>query len=164
MVVNHKKDLTKEKDPAKAPPLPLSEDDLKQISNLAREAMGFNKERGDTLNVANAAFAVAAKEIVPDAPIWANTELIATLKELGKYLFVIVAIFWAWSRVLKPLLEKLLEVAALAASRTTEPVADEGVRMTQSYESKLAAARDMAKQNPKAVAGMIKEWVGGGGH
>ena len=165
VVVNHKKDLTKEKDPAQAPPLPLTEADLKQISDLAREAMGFNKERGDTLNVANAAFAVAVTEIVPDAPIWANTELIATLKEVGKYLFIIVAIFWVWSRVLKPLLEKLLEVAALAASRTTETVGDEGARMTrQSYESKLAAARDMAKQDPKAVAGMIKEWVGGGGH
>ena len=163
VVVNHKKDLTKEKDPAKAPPLPLSEADLKQINELAREAMGFNKERGDTLSIANAPFAVAAKEIVPDAPFWANAELIASLKELAKYLFIAIAVFWLWTRVLKPLLEKLIEAAAVPASQGIEAVAGEAATR-QTYESKLAAARELAKQDPKAVAGMIKEWVGGGGH
>lgn len=165
VVVNHKKDLTKEKDPAKAPPLPLTEADLKQIGELVREAMGFNKERGDTLNVANAPFAVAAREIVPDAPFWANAELIATLKDLAKYLFMVVAVFWLWTRVLKPLLEQFMAMAALAASQRTRPATGETSSVArQTYESKLAAARDMAKQDPKAVAGMIKEWVGGGGH
>jgi flagellar M-ring protein FliF len=163
VVVNHKKDLTKEKDPAKAPLAPLSEADIKQINDLAREAMGFNKERGDTLNVANAPFAVAVSEIVPDAPFWANAELIATLKELAKYLFIVIAVFWLWSRVLKPLLEKLIEAAAVPVARSIESVSGEAVAR-QSYESKLAAAREVAKQDPKAVAGMIKEWVGGGGH
>jgi flagellar M-ring protein FliF len=163
VVVNHKKDLTKEKDPAKAPLAPLSEADIKQINDLAREAMGFNKERGDTLNVANAPFAVAVSEIVPDAPFWANAELIATLKELAKYLFIVIAVFWLWSRVLKPLLEKLIEAAAVPVARSIESVSGEAVAR-QSYESKLAAARELAKQDPKAVAGMIKEWVGGGGH
>ncbi|MCC7310364.1 MAG: flagellar M-ring protein FliF [Sulfuritalea sp.] len=163
VVVNHKKDLTKEKDPAKAPPLPLSEADLKQINELAREAMGFNKERGDTLSIANAPFAVAVKDIAPDAPFWANAELIASLKELAKYLFIAIAVFWLWTRVLKPLLEKLIEAAAVPASQGIEAVAGEAATR-QTYESKLAAARDLAKQDPKAVAGMIKEWVGGGGH
>ena len=163
VVVNHKKDLTKEKDPAKAPLAPLSEADIKQINDLAREAMGFSKERGDTLNVANAPFAVAVSEIVPDAPFWANAELIATLKELAKYLFMVIAVFWLWSRVLKPLLEKLIEAAAVPVAQSIESVSGEAVAR-QSYESKLAAARELAKQDPKAVAGMIKEWVGGGGH
>jgi flagellar M-ring protein FliF len=34
--------------------------------------MGFNKDRGDTLNVANAPFTPTEKEVVPDAPIWKN--------------------------------------------------------------------------------------------
>jgi flagellar M-ring protein FliF len=29
---------------------------MKQINELVREAMGFNKERGDTISVANAPF------------------------------------------------------------------------------------------------------------
>lgn len=163
VVVNHRKDLTKEKDPAKAPSLPLTEADLKQINELAREAVGFSKERGDTLNVANAPFAVATREIVPEAPFWANAELIAALKELAKYLFIFIAVFWLWTRVLKPLLEKLMELAALSAAQRVETISDEGATR-QSYESKLTAARELAKRDPKAVAGMIKEWVGGGGH
>ena len=30
------------------------------------------------------------------------------------------------------------------------------------YDAKLAHARDMAKQDPKLVANVIKDWVGGG--
>ena len=165
VVVNYRKDLTKEKNPDKAPALPLAETDIKLINDLAREAMGFNKDRGDTLNIANAPFTVIEKEIVPDAPIWANAELIATLKELGKYLLIFGVVFWFWTRVLKPMLVQFAAAAERAAERQAEQ-ASEGMPTVerQSYEGKLAAARELAKQDPKAVANMIKDWVGGGGH
>ncbi|MCX7166849.1 MAG: flagellar basal-body MS-ring/collar protein FliF [Rhodocyclales bacterium] len=165
VVVNFKKDLTKEKDPAKAPPQPLAEADLKLINELAREAMGFTKERGDTLNVANAPFTVIEKDIVPDAPFWANAELMAILKDLGKYLLIAGGVFWLWTRVLKPILEKLMEAAPVAPSGYAGTGGEGMPHMGQpTYESKLAAARELAKQDPKAVANMIKDWVGGGGH
>ena len=50
IVVNHRKD------PSKPKPIPLSAAELQQITDLAREAMGFSRERGDTLNVANVPF------------------------------------------------------------------------------------------------------------
>jgi flagellar M-ring protein FliF len=56
VVVNHRKD------PAKPKPTPLTAAELTQITNLAREAMGFNQTRGDTLNVANAPFTAPEKE------------------------------------------------------------------------------------------------------
>ncbi|MDZ4254401.1 MAG: flagellar basal-body MS-ring/collar protein FliF [Sulfuritalea sp.] len=150
---------------APAKPLPLSEADLKQINDLAREAMGYNQERGDTLNVANAPFTVIAKEVVPEPPLWANAELIATLKELGKYLAVIIGVFWVWTRMLKPLLLQLSEAAARAAAHQAAAGAERAPSAAAySYETKLAAAREMAKQDPKAVAAMIKEWVGRGGN
>ncbi len=155
VVVNYKKD------PAKPKPLPLTAADIKQITELAREAVGFNKERGDTLNVANAPFATIEKEIVPDTPLWANSELMSTLKELGKYLLILGIIYWLWTRVLRPLLEKLME-AVPPAPMHAEAGSDTRSHMAQlSYEGKLAAAREMAKQDPKAVASMIKDWVGG---
>ena len=30
------------------------------------------------------------------------------------------------------------------------------------YDAKLAQARELAKQDPKMVANVIREWVGGG--
>ena len=47
---------------AKAKQEPLTEQEIAQISNLAREAMGFSKERGDTVNVVNAPFRAGAAE------------------------------------------------------------------------------------------------------
>lgn len=149
---------------AKVPMQPLSEAELKQISDLAREAMGFSKDRGDTLNVANAPFTIIEKEVVPETPLWANAELIATVKDLGKYIVVFIFIFMLWTRVMKPVLQQFAEAAARSATRQAAVGAESMANISQlSYESKLAAAREMAKQDPKAVAAMIKEWVGRGG-
>lgn len=155
VVVNYKKD------PAKPKPLPLTETEIKQITELTREAVGFNKDRGDTLNVANASFAVTEKEIVPDAPIWANTELISMLKEIGKYLLILGMIYWLWTRIMRPMLEKLMEAVPAAPAQPDWTINTESNMAKLSYEHKLAAAREMAKQDPKAVASMIRDWVGG---
>jgi flagellar M-ring protein FliF len=37
-------------------PLPLTAEQMKQIENLTREAMGYSEKRGDTLNVVNSPF------------------------------------------------------------------------------------------------------------
>ncbi len=36
------------------------------------------------------------------------------------------------------------------------------VNQHQMYDDKLAAARELARNDPKAVANMIKEWMDGG--
>jgi len=161
VVVNHRKDPTKPK------PIPLTATELKQITDLAREAMGFSKERGDTLNVANAPFTPAEKEVVADAPFWANQELIAMLKELARYLIIAGAAFWLWTRVLKPVFEKLMEPPPprLAPQKSEFEVGADGMlHRHRGYDEKLAEAREMAKKDPKAVANMIKDWVDGGEH
>jgi flagellar M-ring protein FliF len=161
VVVNYRKDPTKPK------PIQLTAAELKQITDLAREAMGFNKERGDTLNVANAPFTPAEKEVVADAPFWANQELIAMLKELAKYLIIAGAAFWLWTRVLKPVLEKLMQPAPprMAPQKSEFEVGADGMlHRHRGYDEKLASARDLAKKDPKAVASMIKDWVDGGEH
>lgn len=159
VVVNHRKD------PAKPKPVALSEAELKQITDLAREAMGFNKERGDTLNVANAPFTPAEKEVVPDAPIYENQKLISILLEIGKYLLIAYAVFWLWTRLLKPVFVKLMEAQPLRIEPERDQFevgADGRVHRHRSYDEKLADAREMAKKDPKAVASLIKDWVDGG--
>jgi flagellar M-ring protein FliF len=171
-VVNYRKEAPKDpkdaakdaKDAAKAQGIPLSENDLKQINELAREAMGFNKERGDSLNVANAAFTPVEKEVLPDAPIWQSPTLISLLLEGGRYLLIAVAAFWLWTRVVRPVLISFAEAAARAAAEQAAAAVEETpvAAHQHSYENKLAAAREMAKSDPKAVAAMIKDWVGRG--
>ena len=54
VVVNYKHEIDKA---GKVTVRPLSDDEKTQITNLVKEAMGYNKDRGDTLNVVNSAFA-----------------------------------------------------------------------------------------------------------
>lgn len=161
VVVNHKKEAGKPK------AVPLTAAELKQITDLTREAMGFSKDRGDTLNVANAPFTATEKEVVAEAPIWANQELISILKELARYLLIAGAAFWLWTRLLKPVFEKLMEPPPprLAPEKNEFEIGEDGMlHRHRNYDQKLADARDLAKKDPKAVANMIKEWVDGGEH
>jgi flagellar M-ring protein FliF len=167
VVVNHRSDPTKPK------PIPLSEVEIKQVTDLAREAMGFNKDRGDTLNVANAPFTIPEKEVIPDSPIWKDAELIALLKELARYLVIGGIAFYLWSKLLKPVVDKLLEPPPPAPEK--EEDANDSIEIGadglphlvhhnphQAYEDKLAEARELARKDPKAVANMLKEWMDGG--
>jgi flagellar M-ring protein FliF len=167
VVVNHRTDPTKPK------PVPLTETEIKQVTDLAREAMGFSQQRGDTLNVANAPFTAPDKEIVPDSPFWKDAELIALLKELARYLVIGGIAVYLWTRLLKPVVDKLLEPPPAPPEKEENDA--EGVEIGPdglphlvhqnahlAYENKLAAARELARKDPRAVANMIKEWMDGG--
>ena len=156
VVVNHRKDPTKPK------PTPLTAAELTQITNLAREAMGFSQTRGDTLNVANAPFTAPEKEAVADAPIYENQKLISFLLELLRYAAIAYAAYWLWTRMLKQVFEKLMEPGPIRPKEEFEVGSDGMLHRARSYDEKLADAREAAKKDPKAVANMIKEWVDGG--
>jgi flagellar M-ring protein FliF len=55
---------------------PLTAAEKTQINDLAMQAMGFNKERGDALTVVNSSFAGEPEEIIPEVPMWKNPETI----------------------------------------------------------------------------------------
>ncbi|MFL6715888.1 MAG: flagellar basal-body MS-ring/collar protein FliF, partial [Burkholderiaceae bacterium] len=63
----------------------LTDAEKAQITDLIKEAMGFNKERGDSLNVVNTAFNEPQKEIVPETPWWRSPDTISLAKSVGRY-------------------------------------------------------------------------------
>lgn len=161
VVVNNKQD------PAKGKAAPLTEAEMRQVNALVQQAVGFNKDRGDTVNVANVPFAPTEREVVADAPIWKDPSLLAMAKEIGKWLLFAVLALVLWKRLFKPLFE-MFAAAAHRAEVEDEVAAEEAAAImeargprTKGYEDKLKDARELAKQDPKLVAGLIKEWVGG---
>lgn len=159
VLVNQKVEAGKPK------PVPLSDNEIKQITALAREAVGFNQERGDTLNVANAPFTASDKDALPQTPIWRDPFLIALLKDLGRYAAAAVIAWLVWTKLLKPLFAKLATLAP--PEEKDEDVVDEDghhhvhhVSSQSEFDAKMAMVRDMAKADPKAAAAVIKEWVG----
>ncbi len=59
-------------------PLPLSNEQMKQIEDLTREAMGFSEKRGDSLNVVNSPFN-SSDESGGELPFWQQQAFIDQL-------------------------------------------------------------------------------------
>ncbi len=94
-----------------------------------------------------------------ETPIWKNPTLIGWALEGLKYLIFAGLAGYLFFGVLKPFLRKLMDSASKI------PVMPEEVAYaapgTANYDQKVQAARDMARQEPKMVATVIKNWVGG---
>ena len=157
VVINHRKD-------AKGVMKPLADAELKQINELVKEAMGFNKERGDTVSVANAAFTPVERS-ESGLAIWKDPELLAMLKELFKYAAIAGILAYLIMKVIRPLLQTMMQ-APTHTGRTlggNVNIVDEETELSPNgvtaFEQKLGDVRGMAQQDPKAVANIIKNWT-----
>ena len=162
VVVNHRKapagkDGKSGKD-GNAVGAPLSEEEMKQITALAREAIGFSQQRGDTLNVVNAAFNVEAVEVAPEPALWQQPDTVAFAKEVGKHLLALGLALYVVFGVLRPMLRQLAELPP-APEPSAEPANFEAIATGQ--VGRLEAARQLARQDPKVVANVVKSWVAG---
>jgi len=157
-----------------AKPKPLSAAELTQLQNLVKEAMGYNQTRGDTLNVVNAAFSAEEVAEIPPAPLWKDSGNISLAKEVGKNLLIAALLFYLVFGVIRPILRDLAQAAPVrphhvgAASDEAggageiSPQAAARAAQSAGYEENLRAAKELAKQDPRIVASVVKDWVGGG--
>ncbi|WP_018078492.1 flagellar basal-body MS-ring/collar protein FliF [Thiobacillus denitrificans] len=165
VVVNYKKTTDKS---GKSVMQPLSEPEKTQITDLVKEAMGYNQERGDTLNVVNSPFASAEQEALPKLPFWKQpeyVEYIGIAKTAGKYLLIAVALLVLYLKAAKPLLRKLSEPPALPAPDhdALQHAAGGAMRALppgqRNYQENLSRAQKMASEDPRVVANIVKTWV-----
>lgn len=174
VVVNHKTQQDKDGKDIAVPP---TDAEIQRINNLVREAVGFNADRGDSLNVAASEFAPEMFQVAPEIPVWKDPELISIGKEALRYLIVLAVLAFVAFGVIKPLMKSVLPQRTDADDEdedstmaTSTGEGDEGedattslsaaARLASSYEAKLARARELAQSDPKLVANLIKEWMG----
>ncbi|NTV69444.1 MAG: flagellar M-ring protein FliF [Azonexaceae bacterium] len=172
VVINHRKDIDKNGQPVNKP---IPEPEMKQINELVREAMGFNKERGDSISVANAPF-TAGEKIDSSMPLWKDPETISYAKDIFKYLLIALVVAFLFLKIIQPSLKTMFPSASeRKAAATAEGVAgaaahvkiaglegeagEDHVRIDH-YAAKVQKARDIAGADPKAVANIIKDWMG----
>jgi flagellar M-ring protein FliF len=162
VVVNHRKEVGKDGKPSSKP---LTDNEIKQINDLAREAMGFSKDRGDTLSVANASF-TAVDRGDNGIPLWKDPDILALIKDLVKYGAIAGILAYLLLKVIKPLITTMMtprpnERFGHAGAAAYSAVANEGESGGPSpFQEKLERARGVATQDPKAVANIIKDWTG----
>lgn len=149
---------------------PLTAAEKTQINDLAMQAMGFNKERGDALAVVNSSFAGEPVEIIPEVPLWKNPETIEYGKDALRFIVGIVVLLMIYKRALSPMLRKLTAPSPklLNASKDEDAVVNlsrEGgqaqLSTTAGSNNNLAAAKQLAKDNPRMVASVVANWTSG---
>jgi flagellar M-ring protein FliF len=155
VVVNYRKTTTRD---GKVSVTPLSAAELTQINNLVKEAMGFNAQRGDSVNVVNAAFNLPVPEKV-ETPFYQNPWVQSAGLGLLKFLAIATIIWVVVFVVLRPILRELARVPAPVLPQEA-PAAGAAPEAAGTYEQNLAAARELARQNPSVVANVVREWVG----
>lgn len=152
---------------------PLTAAEKTQINDLAMQAMGFNKERGDALTVVNSSFAGEPVEIIPEVPLWKNPETIEYGKDALRFLVGIVVLLMLYKRALSPMLRKLTtpspkllaspndEDAVVNLSGSNGEGAQAQLASGQGGNNNLAAVKQLAKDNPRMVASVVANWTSG---
>jgi flagellar M-ring protein FliF len=137
--------------------------EIAKINDLVKEAMGYNKDRGDTLNVANSPFNVSEKEVIPDVPFWKQPATFVLAKEVGKHLLIAAAVLYLLLGVVRPLLIKLAQPrpVEVLAEGALESEATGRRSINAGYEQNLQIAKQLAAQEPMIVANVVKDWVSG---
>lgn len=170
VVVNHRK-VTDEKGLVSTQP--LSEAEKTQITDLVKEAMGFSRERGDSLNVVNSPFTDMEKEIVPELPLWQQPEMIELAKQIAKIVLIGALIAYLVLGVLRPMLKRMNQPAdtsppsppMLAEHKEDHALPPKSVlkqapQLSQPDQN-LALARQLARDDPQMVASVVRHWVAG---
>jgi flagellar M-ring protein FliF len=168
VVVNHRKEVD---ETGKAAFKPLSDAEKAQITDLVKEAMGFNRERGDSLNVVNSPFAQPEKEQVAETPMWRQPETVELAKDTGKYLVIAAVLGYLFLAHIRPLLKRVAEEVQSPPRLPSSTAHGQEVAEAQvlereqvqprTYQKNLEMARQLARHEPKLVANVVKTWVRG---
>lgn len=147
--------------------VPLTDAEKAQVTALVKEAMGFDANRGDTLSVQNSPF--NPEKEVEEIPFWKNLEYIALAKDAVKYLLVIGVFLFIALKILRPAINSTMvffqrmEEEVIAARNKAAEQTQQRSPSLPGYQNTVEGARQLAQQDPKLVASVVKEWVGGNG-
>ena len=174
VVVNHQS-VTDAK--GKVSSVPLTEQQVEEMTALVRETIGFSKDRGDSVNLMNTPFAIE-KQTLTELPFWKQAEVQDAVRSfawpVGTLFFALVVLLG----VIKPGFKLLSQsTPKLAANvRQLEVVSEEDLGrpmlVTPKFltpiiegptpgELAIEDARKLTRDNPAAVANIVKSWVNG---
>lgn len=168
IVVNHRA-VTDAKGKTTQQPVPAEE--VTRLTELVKEAMGFNAERGDSVKVISAPFIVDKTEPA-DLPLWKQPWLLdiarSAIVPLAFVAIALIAVFGMIRPAIKaatappPAEDKPETVDEVVDDTELLPGADGMPRLEAPlHNEKLDRARAMARENPVAVANIVRDWMEG---
>jgi flagellar M-ring protein FliF len=152
---------------------PLGNDEVEKLTALVQEAIGFSKERGDSVKLINAPFKADAIPKPEAVPVWQQDRVIDLVRSgATPTALVLIALVILFGFVRPALRGMASHAAAKPAGGQLDVVADDAVSLpggnppqlaAPRNDERLIAARNAAKQNPAAVASIVRTWVNGEG-
>jgi flagellar M-ring protein FliF len=162
-------------------------EDINRLSDLVKQAVGFDTARGDQVTVTNVAFkAPEALEALPKQPLWEQSWFLNILKQVAAVLTVLFIVFG----VLRPTMRNLAAhtkkmadmenqakatIANIVYNQDGTPVATLShqqqlalpheiedlllVDVPQSYSRRLEYLQNIVDKDPAVVAQVLKRWV-----
>lgn len=176
VVVNYKTIKDKKGDTRN---VPLTPDEIKQIDELVKQAIGFDVKRGDAVNVVNQEFTSVT---APEMPMWKQPETLDLMKTMGMPLGIAlvaaILVFGIFKPLFKPVtLEPFNEGPELLPGQARplltnqadanndiellEQLQREGSVPGMNRQEKLERLRRLAKEHPQIVANIVRNWVNG---
>ena len=167
------KQVTDDKGNSKS--VPFTPQELEHLTDLAKNAVGFNQQRGDNVTVINQPFhKTAGNEPMPETPFWQRPGVMDLIKQGGGVLVALIIAFG----LLRPLLRGVLKtpgtaLQALPAGAGAMPTVSVRIDDPEddietpgrlaapglNYEARVAMAKRMVTENPKQVAQVVRSWV-----
>jgi len=150
---------------------PLAPEEIEKLTALVKETMGFNEERGDSVKLINTPFKIE-KIDVPDVPLLQQPWLIDMVRAGAvPAALVLVALIAVFGMVRPAIRAAMLAPPAPEKGSQLDAVVDEdnllpnpGARPAleaPETDQRLVVMRAMAKENPAAVANVVRGWVSG---
>jgi flagellar M-ring protein FliF len=154
--------------------------DIQHLTDLAKNAVGFDAQRGDTVSVINQAFTETPADTTPFVqPFWERPGMMDLIKQGVGILIALLIAFGLLRPMLKGLMRAPEPLAALPGPMPSMSVRiadddhmderDDTVRISSpqiqsmAYEQKIGQARKLVQENPKQVAQVVMNWVGDDG-
>ena len=150
---------------------PLTSDEIDKLTALVRESIGFKQERGDSVKVINAPFKIEAPGKPVELPLWKQPEVLDMLRAAaapGALALVALMVFFG---MVRPALKAALapppapapgsQVSAVVDDDNLLPAAGLPALAAPKSSEQLTNARAFAKENPAAVANIVRGWVSG---
>ena len=202
VVLNHQ---TSTDEKGKTTTTPLSAEQIEKMTALVRETIGFNKERGDSVNLMNAPFATE-KQTVGEVPLWRQPALQDLARSfawpVGTLLFAALVLLGVLRPALRAFTQPKIASAsaggalnalvaddnprpgllgasgaaggdagfaggggqgsqgALGASGLPGAPGSQGALAMSEAQGRLEDARRLTRENPVAVANIVKAWMG----
>ncbi len=151
---------------------PLTQDEMDKLTALVQEAIGYDKDRGDSVKVINAPFRVDAQPKEEELPLWKQQWLLDLMRAGGVPAgLTLVALAVLFGLVRPAVMAALAPPVVETKPEALEAVVDDPQELSMDalpelleapqMAKKLENARQLAKDNPTAVANIVRDWVNG---